>query len=458
MPLTSIGYNHNNNIYYNFIEKVPKVSNTHSLSVVILAAGQGTRMKSSTPKVLHRISGKSMLFHAIDAAQEISDDITVVLYHQAERIQKEIEAAYSGIHFHMQDAVQFPGTGGAMKGVRTQNERTLILNGDMPLITKNSLLALTSGDADINMSVITLEDPSGYGRVIIDKGQVKEIVEQKDCNETQLATKTVNAGIYAVNTALLERYIPQLSNDNAQSEYYLTDIVKMAVDEEKTINPIYVEEEEFKGVNSKLDLAAAEVIMQRRIRTEWMKAGVTMHLPETIYIDCHALFEGECVLENGVSIQGSSVIRSSHIKANSVIEDATLENSDVGPMGRIRPDSLLIDTHIGNFVEVKKSILRGVKAGHLSYIGDATVEEGSNIGAGVITCNYDGKNKYKTIIGKNVFVGSDTQLVAPVTIEDDVMIAAGSTINKNVEKGALAISRAPMKTIKNFFYKFFGEK
>ena len=432
--------------------------NESAISVVILAAGQGTRMKSTTPKVLHEISGKSMLFHAIDAAQEISNDITVVLYHQAERIQKEIASHYENIHFHMQDAAQFPGTGGAMKGVKTQNEQTLILNGDMPLITKDSLLALTSGNADINMSVIQLDDPSGYGRVIIDEAQVKEIVEQKDCNEAQLLTKTVNAGIYSVNTALLERYIPQLSNDNAQAEYYLTDIIKMAVDEGKVVNPIYVQEEEFKGVNSKLDLAAAEEIMQKRIRTEWMKNGVTMRLPETIYIDCRARFEGECILENGVSIQGASVIKDSHIKANSVVEESRLENSDVGPMGRVRPNSVLMDTHIGNFVEVKKSTLSGVKAGHLAYIGDASIDEGSNIGAGVITCNYDGKNKYKTVIGKNVFVGSDTQLVAPVTIADDVLIAAGSTINKDVAQGELAISRAPMKTIKNFFYKFFGDK
>ena len=433
------------------------MSNINSISVVILAAGQGTRMKSTTPKVLHKISGKSMLFHAIDAAQEISDDITVVLYHQAERIQKKIEATYEGIHFHMQNADKFPGTGGAMKGVKTKNSQTLILNGDMPLITKDSLLALTSGNADINMSVIRLDDPSGYGRVIIDGEQVKEIVEQKDCSEDQLLTKTVNAGIYSVNTELLERYIPKLSNDNAQAEYYLTDIIKMAVDEGKIVNPVYVEEEEFKGVNSKLDLAHAEEIMQRRIKTEWMKAGVSMRLPETIYIDASATFEGECILENGVSIQGASLIKSSHIKTNSVVEDSHIENSDVGPMGRIRPNSTLIDTHIGNFVEVKKSTLTGVKAGHLAYIGDSSIDEGSNIGAGVITCNYDGKNKYQTIIGKNVFIGSDTQLVAPVTIEDDVIIAAGSTINRNVAKGELAISRAPMKTIKNFFYKFFGE-
>ncbi len=429
-----------------------------SISVVILAAGQGTRMKSAKPKVLHEISGKPMLFHAIDAAQELSDDITVVLYHQAERIETMIEDHYEGIRYHIQEAQQYPGTGGAMKGIMTRHERTLILNGDMPLITKASLEALTSGNADINMSVIELEDPSGYGRVIIVNGEVREIVEQKDCTPEQLATKTVNAGIYAVDTALLERYIPQLSNDNAQAEYYLTDIVKMAVDEGKSVHPVYVPEEEFKGVNSKLDLAHAEVIMQRRIKEALMMAGVVMRLPDTIYIDCRATFEGECILENGVSIQGESRLVNAHIKTNSVIEEAHIENSDVGPMGRIRPGTTLVDTHIGNFVEVKKSTLTGVKAGHLAYIGDATIDEGSNIGAGVITCNYDGKNKFQTKIGKNVFVGSDTQLVAPVSIEDDVIIAAGTTVNKDVEKGALAVSRTPMKIVKNFFYKFFGDK
>lgn len=429
-----------------------------SISVVILAAGQGTRMKSTKPKVLHEISGKPMLFHTIDAAQEISDDITVVLYHQAQRIQDEIEAVYTGIHFHKQDAEQFPGTGGAMKGIKTQHDRTLILNGDMPLITKASLYLLTSGKADINMSVIELDDPSGYGRVMIEDGNVHEIIEQKDCSEEQLCTKSVNAGIYAVNTELLERYIPQLNNNNAQAEYYLTDIIKMAVDEGREVHPIFVGEEEFKGVNSKLDLAHAEEIMQERIRNEWMREGVIMRLPQTIYIDSHAAFEGECILENGVSIQGASRLKNAHIKAHSVIEDAVIEESSIGPLGRIRPNSVLIDSHIGNFVEVKNSLLHGVKAGHLTYLGDATIDKGTNIGAGTITCNYDGKNKYQTRIGKNVFVGSDTQLVAPLTIEDDVLIAAGSTITKNVGKGALAMSRTPMKTIKNFFYKFFGEK
>ena len=415
-------------------------------------------MKSTTPKVLHTISGKPMLFHAIDAAQSLSDDVTVVLHHQAERIEKEISEQYEGIHFHLQDAQQFPGTGGAMKGVRFQHERVLILNGDMPLITTDSLQALVAGDADINMSVIEMENPAGYGRVIIDEANVKEIVEEKDCTPEQKSVKSVNAGIYAVKKELLERYIPELDNDNAQAEYYLTDIIKMAVDEEKIVHPVYVMEEEFKGVNSKLDLAGAEEIMQRRIREKLMMAGVTMRLPETIYIDCRATFEGECLLENGVTILGRSHIIDSHIRAHSVIEDARLERSDAGPMARIRPQSELTDTHIGNFVEVKKSTLTGVKAGHLSYLGDATIDEGSNIGAGVITCNYDGKAKYRTVIGKNVFVGSDTQLVAPVTVEDDVIIAAGTTVNKNITSGVLAISRTPLKTISGFFYRFFGKE
>lgn len=428
-----------------------------SISIVILAAGKGSRMKSTTPKVLHEISGKSMLFHAIDAGQKISDDITVVLYHQAQRVQEAIEAEYQNINFHMQDAEQFPGTGGAMKGVSTKYEKTLILNGDMPLITQNSLLALTGGDADINMSVIKLNNPDGYGRVLIENEKVKEIVEQKDCNEGQLLTTTVNAGIYCVNTELLNRYIPLLSNENAQAEYYLTDIVKMAVDENRTVSPIYVEEEEFKGVNSKFDLAQAEIIMQNRIKKSLMDAGVTMRFPDTIYIDCRATFEGESILENGVSILGSSKLINAHIKTNSIVEESIIENSDVGPMGRIRPLTHLKDTHIGNFVEVKKSTLIGVKAGHLAYIGDASIDEGSNIGAGVITCNYDGKAKHQTVIGKNVFVGSDCQLVAPVQIEDDVIIAAGTTLNKNVKKGSLAITRSALKILPDFFYKFFGK-
>ena len=429
-----------------------------ALSVVILAAGQGTRMRSSTPKVLHTISGKPMLFHAIDAAQQVSDDITIVLYHQAERIQQEIESHYKGIRFHLQDAEQFPGTGGAMMGVRVTHERILILNGDMPLITQNSLELLAAGDAPINMSVIELTNPTGYGRVQISDGKVQKIIEQKDCSPAELEIQSVNAGIYCISKEVLESYIPRLSNDNAQAEYYLTDIVEMAVSEGKAVEPVIVQEEEFKGVNSKLDLALAERIMQERIKEELMMQWVIMRLPDSIYIDCRATFEGECFLENGVTILGKSHLVNAHIKAHSVIEDAMVIDSSVGPMGRIRPQTHLYHTRIGNFVEIKKSTLTGVKAGHLAYIGDAVIDEGSNIGAGVIFCNYDGKHKYQTTLGKNVFVGSDSQLIAPVTLSDDVMVAAGSTVNRDIEQGALAISRAPLKMIKNFFYKFFAKE
>ena len=429
-----------------------------SISVVILSAGQGTRMKSDTPKVLHKLSGKSMLSYAIDASRELSDDITVVLYHQAKRIEEEIRKEYDGINFHIQDALNFAGTGGAMREVKTKHSKTLILNGDMPLVTTDALRLLIDGDGDINMSILELDDPSGYGRVDIVDGSVKEIIEQKDCTPAQLKIKSVNAGVYCIKSELLDKYIPLIDNKNAQKEYYLTDIIKMAVDEGKVVTPIVVQEEEFKGVNSKLDLSKAEEIHQRRIKHKWMMAGVTMRMMDTIYIDSRALFEGESILENGVSIEGACVIKESHIKSGSIIEESYIESSDIGPLGRVRPLSRIINSHIGNFVEVKKSTLNGVKAGHLSYIGDAMIDEGSNIGAGVITCNYDGKNKYETLIGKNVFVGSDTQLVAPVKIEDDVIIGAGSTITKDVAKGSLALSRVSMEIKKNFFYKFFGDK
>lgn len=428
-----------------------------NVSVVILAAGQGTRMKSKLPKVLHEISGKSMLFYAIEAAQKISDDITVVLFHEAKMIEDKIKENYTNINFHIQDALNFPGTGGAMMGIKIKYEKTLILNGDMPLVTNDALQKLTQNQADITMSVIELENPSGYGRVIIENGNVKHIVEQKDCSEAQLLTKSVNAGVYCVKSELLQKYIPTLNNNNAQKEYYLTDIIEMAVKDNLHIIPIFVNEEEFKGVNSKLDLSHAEEIMQTQIRSHWMREGVTMRLPQTIYIDSRASFEGECIIENGVSIIGNCHIKNSHIKAGSVVESSKIIDSDIGPMARIRPDSLIVDTHIGNFVEIKKSNLNGVKAGHLSYLGDCEIDSGSNIGAGTITCNYDGKSKYKTIIGKNVFIGSDSQLVAPVTIPDDVMIAAGTTVTKDPNSGDLVLSRTPQKSITNFFYKFFGK-
>jgi bifunctional UDP-N-acetylglucosamine pyrophosphorylase/glucosamine-1-phosphate N-acetyltransferase len=416
-------------------------------------------MKSSLPKVLHPLSGKPMLFHVIDAAQALSDDIVVVLHHQADRIRSAIEAEYDGIGFHLQDAQNYPGTGGALREIRPRHLHTLILNGDMPLVTEEALNTLVGGEADINMSIIDLDDPTGYGRVITDiNGNVHEIVEEKDCTPAQKGVKSTNAGVYFVQTELLERYIPMIDNDNAQSEYYLTDIIKLAVEDHKIIQPVTVPETLFKGVNSKLDLADAEAIMQHRIRHHWMAQGVTMRLPETIFIDVRATFEGESTLDNGVTILGECRIERSHIRAHSVIESATLIDSEAGPMARLRPGTTLQGSKIGNFVEIKNATLTGVKAGHLSYIGDATIDVGSNIGAGTITCNYDGKAKYRTIIGKNVFVGSDSQLVAPLTLEDNTMIAAGSTVTKDVPEGALAISRTPMRLVAGFFHKFFGKE
>jgi bifunctional UDP-N-acetylglucosamine pyrophosphorylase/glucosamine-1-phosphate N-acetyltransferase len=229
----------------------------------------------------------------------------------------------------------------------------------------------------------------------------------------------------------------------------------MAINEKLSLKPLAVSVENFKGVNSKVELAHAQVIHQNRIKEGFLKQGVIMRLPDTIYIDHNVQIQGETILENGVTLLGKTKLINAHIKTNSVVEDGFIEDSDVGPMARIRPGSVLKNTHIGNFVETKKAILNGVKAGHLSYLGDCVIDEGTNIGCGTITCNYDGKNKHQTIIGKNVFVGSDTQLVAPVKIEDDVIIAAGSTITKDIAKGSLAITRAPLKVIKDYFYKFF---
>jgi len=428
------------------------------ISIIILAAGKGSRMKSSKAKVLHTISGKPMLYHIIKASKEISNDISVVIAHQKELVQESMESYFDDINFVIQDADKFPGTGGAMKNVKPKNEKVLVLNGDMPLITSDALNGFLTTQSDVIMSIFNLENPHGYGRVVIKDDEVQYIVEQKDANEDELKTTTVNAGIYAFSKDVIEKYIPLLSNDNAQEEYYLTDVIAMAKADGLKIAPLLVDEEHFKGVNSKKDLADSEDIMQERIKTKWMEAGVIMQLPSTIYIEESVVFEGECRVENGVRLTGETLISNSEIKAHSVIEDSIVKDSDIGPLAHLRPASVLQDTHIGNFVEVKKSSLNGVKAGHLSYIGDAQIDTGSNIGAGTITCNYDGVKKYKTIIGKNVFVGSDTQLVAPVTIEDDVMIAAGTTVPSGVIKsGNLVLSRTKLRAIKDYFYKHFSK-
>ncbi|MCT7545459.1 bifunctional UDP-N-acetylglucosamine diphosphorylase/glucosamine-1-phosphate N-acetyltransferase GlmU [Aliarcobacter cryaerophilus] len=427
-------------------------------SIIILAAGQGTRMKSDTPKVLHKISGKPMLYYSIKEALKLSDDITVVLYHQFEKVKTEIEKYFSNINFVIQDHKNYPGTGGAVMGIIPKYEKVLVLNGDMPLIQASELEKFDIPNATIVMSVLELDSADGYGRVIIENGNVKKIVEQKDATIEELKITTANAGIYQFCSKFLLENLPKLNNNNAQKEYYITDLVEMAINQGKVLKPLVVNEENFKGVNSKVELADAEVIHQNRIKKEFMKAGVILRLPDTIYVEEGVTIEGESIIENGVSLLGNSKIINSHIKTNSVVEDSIVKDSDVGPMARIRPDSELNKTHIGNFVETKKAKLNGVKAGHLSYLGDCVIDEGTNIGCGTITCNYDGVNKHQTIIGKNVFVGSDTQFVAPVKIEDDVLIAAGSTVTGDVKKGELYLTRAKAKTIDGYFYKHFSSK
>lgn len=430
----------------------------NSLTIVILAAGKGSRMKSPKAKVLHEICGREMLYYSIKAARAMSDDVIVVVAHQKDSVISAMERYFTGLTFVTQDTENFPGTGGAMMGVQPKYQNVLVLNGDMPLITPKSIEQFLHSDADIVMSVITLDNPSGYGRVVIEKGHVERIVEEKDADNREKAIQTVNAGVYAFKHNVLKTYLPLLRNTNAQAEYYLTDVIALARRDRLLIAPLYVEEVEFKGVNSKYDLAQSEMIMMDRLRRAWMDAGVIMQLPETIYLEEGVKFEGECVIENGVRLCGDTLISNSHIKAHSVIEDSTVINSDVGPLAHLRPLSVLEDTHIGNFVEVKKSTLTGVKAGHLSYLGDATIGAGSNIGAGTITCNYDGVKKYQTLIGKNVFVGSDTQLVAPLEIADNVMIAAGTTVTAGkYESGILILSRTPIRKVEGFFSKFFSK-
>lgn len=412
-------------------------------------------MKSSLPKVLHNISGKPMLYYSIKEALKISNDITVVLYHQAQRVEDEIIKYFENINFVLQDHDNYPGTGGALMNIDFKNENVLVLNGDMPLIESKELEKLIISKCKLTMSVFNMQDASGYGRVQINNDKVQKIIEQKDCNKEELKINYANAGIYCFDNQFLSTNLKKLSSDNAQNEYYVTDLVELAVEENIKVTPVFVNEENFKGVNSKLDLEKAEQIHQNRIKNRFMMDGVIMHNADSIFIESEVIIKGECELENGVILRGNTQLENTKVLAYSIVEDSILKQSTIGPFARIRPQSNLNESKIGNFVEIKKSILNGVKAGHLSYLGDSQIDKGTNIGAGTITCNYDGRAKYKTIIGKNVFVGSNAKLIAPITIEDNVLIAAGSVVNKDVKKGSLAISRAKLSFIENFFYKFF---
>ncbi|HEB7537871.1 TPA: bifunctional UDP-N-acetylglucosamine diphosphorylase/glucosamine-1-phosphate N-acetyltransferase GlmU [Campylobacter coli] len=424
-------------------------------SILILAAGLGTRMKSEKPKVLQELCQKSMILHILEKAFAISEDVSVVLSHQKERVEKEILEHFPKTQILEQDLINFPGTAGALKGFTPKNEKVLILCGDMPLVEKTSLEALLQSDGELSLAVFNARDAKSYGRVIIKDDQVEKIVEFKDANEEERKVSICNAGVYVIESKLLAQILPLIDNHNAAKEYYLTDSISLAKKQGASIKAVFVDEDEFMGINDKFELNIAQNLMQEKIKKHWMKQGVIFHLPQSTYIGMDVEFVGECEVYENVRIEGKSKIVNSIIKSSSVIENSIVENSDVGPLAHLRPKCELKDTHIGNFVECKNAKLNGVKAGHLSYLGDCEIESGTNIGCGTITCNYDGVKKHKTIIGKNVFVGSDTQFIAPVKIEDDVIIAAGSSVDCNVESGVLFINRAEKKLIKDYFYKKF---
>lgn len=424
-------------------------------SILILAAGLGTRMKSEKPKVLQELCQKSMILHILEKAFAISEDVSVVLSHQKERVEKEILEHFPKTQILEQDLINFPGTAGALKGFTPKNEKVLILCGDMPLVEKTSLEVLLQSEGELSLAVFNARDAKSYGRVIIKDNQVEKIVEFKDANEEERKVSVCNAGVYVIESKLLAQILPLIDNHNAAKEYYLTDSIFLAKKQGASIKAVFVDEDEFMGINDKFELNIAQNLMQEKIKKHWMKQGVIFHLPQSTYIGMDVEFVGECEVYENVRIEGKSKIVNSIIKSSSVIENSIVENSDVGPLAHLRPKCELKDTHIGNFVECKNAKLNGVKAGHLSYLGDCEIESGTNIGCGTITCNYDGVKKHKTIIGKNVFVGSDTQFIAPVKIEDDVIIAAGSSVDCNVESGVLFINRAEKKLIKDYFYKKF---
>ncbi len=438
------------------------------LNVVIMAAGKGTRMKSATPKVLHRLAGRSLLQHVLDAAAGVGAARTVVVTgHGADEV--EAAAAASGAVF----ARQMPqlGTGHAVQqavpALDDGNAVTLILYGDVPLIrpaTAQALVQACSGQALALLSFAP-QDPARYGRIVRDaSGGVRSIVEYKDASPEQRAIREVYSGIMAAPTAALKRWVAALKDDNAQREFYLTDVVAMAVAEGVPVTAqVVADEAEVAGINDAAQLAELERAYQRRQAAALLEAGVRLADParfdqrgtlvcgSDVEIDINCLFEGTVHIEGGARIGAHCVIKDARIGAGAVIHPFThIEGATVGagaligPFARLRPGAELgAEVHIGNFVEVKNSTLaRGAKANHLAYLGDATVGERVNFGAGSITANYDGANKHRTVIGHDVHVGSNCVLVAPLTLGDGATIGGGSTIAKDAPAGQLTVARA----------------
>lgn len=442
------------------------------VDIVILAAGQGTRMNSSLPKVLHPIAGKPMLQHVVDVASQFGDvEINVVVGHGAQQVRDAIKEKH--LHWVLQEKQL--GTGHAVQQALPnlrEDATVLILYGDVPLVNASTLKQLVMQVDENNMAVLTVEldNPSGYGRIIRTKdGNVKEIVEQKDASEDQRRIKEVNTGIMAVHQSRLAGWLKGLTNQNAQKEYYLTDIVGFASRDGVMVNALVSDSAaEVLGVNDRYQQAQLERICQQRIARQLMAQGVTLLDParfdcrghitagKDVCIDVNVVFEGRVILGNNVHIEANCLIKNANIgnnviiKANSLIDDVVIaDNCDIGPFARLRPGTELKEgAKIGNFVETKKAIIgKESKVNHLSYIGDATIGENSNIGAGTITCNYDGVNKHATVIGDDVFIGSNSALVAPVVIEKGATVGAGSVITGNVKENQLAVARGKQRNI-----------
>lgn len=445
-----------------------------SLDIVVLAAGQGTRMYSALPKVLHPVAHKSMLGHVIDAARSLRpDSIQVVVGHGAAQVEQALDADDLG--FVLQE--QQLGTGHAVAQAlpRLQSDTVLVLYGDVPLIQVETLQALLKRCDNQRLGLLTvlLDDPSGYGRIVRnEKGEVMAIVEHKDATPEQLSICEGNTGILAAPRQKLEDWLSRLSNDNAQGEYYLTDIIAMAVadglqiDTETAADAMQVQ-----GANDRLQLAELERYYQKLQVEQLMRKGVTLRDParvdirgevqagRDVLIDVNVVLEGTVVIEDGVQIGPNTVICNSVLRRGAVVrshchlESAELgEGADCGPFARLRPGAVLDErAHVGNFVELKNTRMgAGAKAGHLAYLGDSEIGALTNIGAGTITCNYDGANKHRTIMGENVFIGSNSSIVAPVTLGDGAVTGAGSTITADVPAGALAVGRGKQRNIEGW--------
>ncbi|MCU7842202.1 MAG: bifunctional UDP-N-acetylglucosamine diphosphorylase/glucosamine-1-phosphate N-acetyltransferase GlmU [Candidatus Thiodiazotropha sp. (ex Monitilora ramsayi)] len=442
------------------------------LGVLILAAGEGTRMRSRLPKVLHPLAGKPLLGHVIETARSITpDEITIVYGHGGETVCNTLAAD----DLDWVEQKERLGTGHAVMQALPQLQKVdqvLILYGDVPLISGSTLVSLLAAlhQTDLALLTVDLPDPTGYGRIVRDRNdRVVRIVEQKDATERELEIAEINTGIMAVSKNRLESWLGRIENNNAQNEYYLTDIISMAVNDGVNIQVVHpVCEEEVMGVNDRKQLAYLERYFQQQQADMLMASGVSLSDParldvrgkltvgKDVTIDINAVFEGDVSLADGVRIGPNVVVKNSRIGAdteilaNSVIEDAEIgADCRVGPFARIRPDTQIADqVHVGNFVEIKKSqVATKSKINHLSYIGDTVMGSEVNIGAGTITCNYDGANKFQTVIGDRVFVGSDTQLVAPVTVADGSTIGAGSTITRDTPAETLSLSRAKQISI-----------